>query len=187
MKIDPKYFNLFVGIVAAFCLIAIIFFTLRYSNNQKVAFIDGLGSGQNLYNTWFVKVADMDSLRPSDFPDRYVIIDFWATWSKPSVKSHTELWDIVKPAGEEVIVIAAGVRDHPDVIQMYADELGYTFEYVLGTTIFQELLIPGVPTQILFGPGGRLLDVRIGYKRPSNYHTLRTYLESTVFEQPLLH
>src|SRR5690554_3881805 len=105
MKIDPKYFNLFAGTVAVFAFIAIIYFTISYSVTQKTDFVETIGEGIDLYESWFqvvdvqhatTDIAIGDSLHASMFRGKIVIVDFWSTWSDPAMESHIELWNIIK-------------------------------------------------------------------------------------------
>lgn len=176
MKIDPKYFNLFAGTVAFFALVSIVYFTIRYADNQRGDFIETVGDGRELYQTWFFEISSGDSIRASQFADQIVVIDFWATWSGPSVESHKILQDIVSPINSQIVIIAAGVRDDKDSIEAYATEHAYPYRFVQGTGVFQELKVPGVPSQVIFAPGGRLIDVRVGYKSPDDYNVLRNMI-----------
>ena len=213
MKLDPKYFNLFAGTVAVFAFLAIIYFTISYSVTQKTDFVETVGDGTVLYETWFT-VVDVqklalntpdstlnesdttlstvatqngisvpqkllpiptlgDSLRGIDFKGKFVIIDYWSTWSDPSIESHTELWSLIHDYSDMFIVIAAGVRDANETIIEYATEKPYPFYYVQGTDAFQKLKVPGVPSQAIYMPSGSLLQLRVGYKGPQDYDVLR--------------
>ena len=215
MKLDPKYFNLFAGTVAVFAFLAIIYFTISYSVTQKTDFVETVGDGTVLYETWFT-VVDVqklalnnstpdstlnesdttlstvatqngisvpqkllpiptlgDSLRGIDFKGKFVIIDYWSTWSDPSIESHTELWSLIQDYSDMFIVIAAGVRDANETIIEYATEKPYPFYYVQGTNAFQNLKVPGVPSQAIYMPSGSLLQLRVGYKGPQDYDVLR--------------
>jgi thiol-disulfide isomerase/thioredoxin len=178
MKIDPKYFNLFAGIIAFFAMIAIVYFSLTYASSQRSGFVQDLGTGAELYNTWFVSTTGLDSLRAVDFKDRVVIIDFWSTWSEPALRSHKVLHQMLEatPAPNRPIVIAAAVRDADETVHQYAMDMGFDFMYVRGTTVFQSMKAPGVPTQVIYGPNGRLVDTRVGYKNASEYQVLDSLL-----------
>lgn len=180
MKIDPKYFNHFAVIMAVFAMIAITYFTISYAGNQRTDFESTLGSGAELYNEWFVKIDGSDSLRAVDFKDRIVIIDFWATWSDPSLESRNELVKIVTslPDSLRPVVIAASVRDADETIAEYTSTSDHEFINVRGTELFQKMKVPGVPTQVIFSPGGRIIESRIGFKGTNEYAVLDSLLRS---------
>jgi thiol-disulfide isomerase/thioredoxin len=176
MRIDQKYFNLFVGVVGGVAIIAIIFFNIRYATNQRTEFIETIGDGKQLYNTWIVNVSGSDSVKASNFKGKFVIIDFWATWSGPSVQSHIRLWETIEQSDKEVVVLAATIKDGGDDALYYAHQHPYDFIYLNGTNVFQSLFVPGVPTQIAYNPEGELLYVRVGYSRPGDYDALKDVL-----------
>jgi hypothetical protein len=164
MRIDPKYFNVFVVTVGITAVIAIIFFNLRYVENQRTQFIENVGDGRNVYNTWLPNLNASDSIRAAQFSDKYVIIHFWSTWSSQSTNEHETLWEAIEPHIDKVQVIAAGVKDNEALTRIYADSLGYNYLFVNGSDLFYELLAPGIPTQIVFAPGGELIEIKIGYR-----------------------
>lgn len=180
MKIDPKYFNLFAVIVALFAMISITYFTISYAGNQRADFEITLGSGADLYNEWFVRIDGSDSLRAVDFKDRIVIIDFWATWSEPSLESRNELIKLITAYPDSIrpVVLAAAVRDADETIAAFTSTLDVGFINVRGTEMFQQMKVPGVPTQIIFAPGGRIIESRIGFKGDFEYATLDSLLKS---------
>lgn len=180
MKIDPKYFNLFAVIVAVFAMIAITYFTFSYAGSQRTEFKSTLGSGAELYNEWFVKIDGSDSLRAVDFKENIVIIDFWATWSQPSLESREALMDILDayPDSLRPIVIAAAVRDADETISEFTSTPSMGYIYVRGTEIFQQMKVPGVPTQVIFAPGGKLIESRVGFKGNHEYAVLDSLLKT---------
>ena len=119
-----------------------------------------------------------DSLRGIDFKGKFVIVDFWSTWSDPSLESHIELWSLIQDNSDVFVVIAAGVRDANETIIEYATEKPYPFYYVQGTQAFQKMKVPGVPSQAIFMPSGTLLQLRVGYKGPQDYDALRSAISA---------
>lgn len=178
MKIDPKYFNLFAVIVAISGIAAIFYFTIRYSHNQQMDFIENVGEGSEVYQRWFYTYDRSDSVRAADHPDKYVVIDFWSTWSNPSVGSHEKLWNAMQGHQHNVLVIAAGVKDNAELTREYAQDHPYTFFYAEGSDAFYDLMGPGVPSQITFSPGGELDNIRIGFRGNDNYDIFAETLDA---------
>lgn len=177
MRIDQKYFNLFVGIVGVVAIVAIIFFNIRYATNQRTEFIETVGDGKQLYETWFLNVSGTDSVKASQYNGQFVIIDFWATWSGPSIQSHIALWDTIEQSETDVVVLASAVKDGGEDALLYARQHPYNFIYLNGTDVFQSLFVPGVPTQIAYNPNGELIYVRVGYNRQGDYDALMEALK----------
>lgn len=176
MKIDPKYFNLFVGTVAVAAAFSIFYFTIRYADNQRESFKQSVADLSDIKSNWFVHVSGDDSVRVSDFGGKVVILDFWSTWSKPAMESHRVLREIQERFPDRIQVIAASVRDLPENVNEYEEAENYGFYYAEGTRFFQNLRTPGVPSQVIFGPNGELMTVRVGYKSPDDYLALITFL-----------
>lgn len=180
MRIDPKYFNLFAVTIGISGIAAIFYFTISYSANQRLGFIENLGDGRNLYDHAFPHRNGIDTLRARDFAGKFVVIDFWATWSTPSMGSHEKLWAVTRQHTDEVVVIAAGVKDNAELTAGYMSEHPYNFQFVDGSDAFHELLAPGIPTQVVFAPDGSIADVRLGFRRGDTYDELREMIRDWV-------
>jgi len=160
MRIDPKYFNVFIGIIAVISVFAIIFSTVRYTQNQVRNFEENL-SEVRLETLVFKSFSSPDSLRMSDFTDKQVVIHFWSTWSSKSKDVNDFLGRYVSDH-ENVAVVAAVVRDDEEMVLDYINSQSLPFHFVEGTEFYQKLLVPGMPAQILVGEGSRLAGSHIG-------------------------
>jgi thiol-disulfide isomerase/thioredoxin len=107
----------------------------------------------------------------SDFADRYVLLDFWATWCQPCLKETPEL----KAASEQFQ--SRGLV----IIGMNSDKkLGKALQFINENSITwlqssppstQEILkhslkVEWYPTLILLGPQARILAISEGEKAP---------------------
>ena len=160
MRIDPKYFNVFIGIIAVISVLAIFYSTIRYSKNQVLNFEENL-TAVRLDTLVFKSYSASDSLRLADFANDPVIIHFWSTWSSKS-KDVNEFLNRFKTENQNITVIAAVVRDDEEMVRDYINSQSYSFHFVEGTAFYQELLVPGMPAQILIGRRNELFDTHIG-------------------------
>ncbi|MCC5914826.1 MAG: hypothetical protein JJU46_10660 [Balneolaceae bacterium] len=160
MKLDPKYFNLFIGICALLTLIAIIYGTINYTQKQANEFRDSIAEVQ-LDTLSLGYIALPDTLNMSELHGDPVLIQFWSTWSGRSMSVNAFLREF-NHDHPELKVIAAAVRDGEEQLQEYIDKQEDSFYYVNGTPFFQELLVPGVPSQILVKRDGTLHDTQVG-------------------------
>lgn len=160
MRIDPKYFNLFIIICAVIAVIVITLSTIRYSNKQVFEFQHNISEIQ-LSTLVFRSYLQPDSVHISDFADRPIVIQFWSTWSGKSntVNSFLNEYQMQNP---HLIVIAAAVRDGEEQILEYIQAEKYDFLYVEGTGFYQQIYVPGMPVQILIDKNGQLFDTHIG-------------------------
>src|SRR5690554_7478083 len=109
MRIDPKYFNLFIAVCAVITLVVIVFGTINYSNNQVADFRENLEMVQ-LDTLSFKSYSSSDSLHLSHHSGNPVVIQFWSTWSDKSQDVNLRIEEIRKE-NPELEVIAAAVRD----------------------------------------------------------------------------
>lgn len=169
--IDPKYFNKFVFITGILCIITIIWGTLTYTENQQTRFEDGLGDGNSVSNLFFQTFEEKDSVSVSQFKGSPVILDFWATWSQRSAEAHSKLAELQRQHPEYVI-IAVSVKDNEEYISRYLKENNYNFIYADGTQAYQDLMVPGLPTQLIFDKDGVLKHVFVGFKEEDQFEKI---------------
>lgn len=162
MRIDPKYFNLFIGICAVLTVVIIFYSTVRYSQNQVRDFENSLKE-YNFSEVTLKSFTAQDSLHIGSLylEKAPVIIHFWATWSGKSLEVDQFLSNYSE-SNPELIVIAAAVRDSEDYIREYISGKETSFLYVEGTSLYQTIKVPGMPTQILFQADGSLFSSHVG-------------------------
>jgi len=160
MRLDPKYFNLFIGICAVITLLVILFSTFRYVENQAEMFEETLDQTE-IENRKLAYINQSDSLRIGDLQGDPVVIHFWATWSGKAKNMHEALTNIAekKPG---LKVVAASVKDVKELIKEYISETDNPFIYVDGTDLFHDLQVPGVPSQIILKRDGTVSDMQVG-------------------------
>ncbi|MDZ7719377.1 MAG: hypothetical protein U5K72_11230 [Balneolaceae bacterium] len=159
MRIDPKYFNRFIGICAAITVVVIIYSTIRYFHNQVTEFQNNVSNVQ-ADTLSFRSFSEQDSLFVADLPAEPTIIHFWSTWSDKS----KEVGEYLQRYREEnaLIVIAAAVRDGDEQVQNYIRNQALAFHFVEGTDLFQSLMAPGLPTQIFIDRRKQIFDTHVG-------------------------
>jgi thiol-disulfide isomerase/thioredoxin len=160
MRIDPKYFNLFVIICAVIALIIITLSTIRYSQKQVIDFQRNI-SDVEFHTLKFRAYLQPDSLTISEHFNNPVVIHFWSTWSGKSHHVNTFLSKYRKEH-PELIVFAAAVRDGDEQIEEYIKDQNFNFIFVEGTSFYQQMYVPGIPSQILIDKNGQLYDIHIG-------------------------
>lgn len=170
MRLHPRLFNSFLIVTATVSALAILFFGFRYQSNQEESLRDTLGTGVRFVFEPFASVdSPGDSVRVIDYQGRWVLVQFWSTWSEPSIQALQSI-----PARHDLITLAAYVRDDSASVARFISGPGASFDhrFVEGTAAFQKFLFPGVPSYVLFDPEGRLHRVGIGFDGPEHYATL---------------
>lgn len=176
MKIDPKYFNLFLLIVAVAAAILIALFTLKNRSNEKTAFKERMFSNDSLQTVSWKVVNRDDSLRISDFKGSYLVLSFWANGSKASLESQRELARLKAEYGDSLNVIAAGVGLQKQEAVNYIEDHDFPFHFVAGSRQFSAFGVPGLPAQLIYNQKGELHRVYLGYRDNSRYDSLRTFI-----------
>lgn len=160
MRLDPKYFNLFLVICAALTLLVIVYGTIRYVSNQQIVFKQNLDEVE-ISTIQFAQYAADDSLSTDQFSGFPIVLHFWSTWSDMSMNVNRELAELSNRY-PELVVIAAAARDGDEQVLQYISENSYPFEYVNGTDFYLDMLIPGLPSQIFINREGEIVDTQVG-------------------------
>jgi thiol-disulfide isomerase/thioredoxin len=171
MRLDPKYFNLFIAICALLTLIVIVYGTISYSNNQEADFRKSLSEARLDTLSFVTYSAGRDTLHITDIQGKPTVIHFWSTWSDKSLDVHQFL-ESYHREHSNLTVIAAAVRDSDELIRNYIDSVDNNFIYVEGTSFFQSLLVPGMPSQILLDEDGKFFDSQVGDDTTALKHKL---------------
>lgn len=177
MRIHPRYFNRFVVIVAITAAVIIVYTTYNYRENREQVFKQQMTEVDTLHTTPFHRFFGKDSLQLHEYRGHYVLLDFWATWSDPSLQSHRQLDEFSSEFADNLKIVAASVRNDSSQVREYRRDHKYTFEFVDGTSFHDHLNIPGVPSQILIDPEGVVIGTFLGYTGSTRYDSLRTLLQ----------
>jgi hypothetical protein len=160
MRIDPKYFNRFMIVVAVISLVIIAYSTIRYFQVQIDEFEQNV-SGMQADTLGFSSYQRSDSLRLDQFTGTDLVVHFWATWSDKSDEVNRLLYDFTEEH-DSLTVILAAVRDSEIEVESYIAMHDYPFYYVDGTDLFQKIMAPGIPTQLFFDKSGELKGYHVG-------------------------
>ena len=161
MRLDPKYFNLFIAICALLTLLVIVFGTISYSNKQESEFRKSMADVRIDTLSFSTYAHPSDSLFADDFKGSPTLIQFWSTWSGKSLSVNRYLENNHSDF-PELTIIAAAVRDSDELILEHINSRSNKFLYVDGTPFFQSLLVPGIPSQILIDRDGKYFDAQVG-------------------------
>ncbi len=178
MKLDQKYFVPFLAIAAVITALLITFFTISSQKGQRQVFRSYIMQQDSLRFEKMPVLYESDSLSVSDLKGKFVILDFWATWSNFSEDVHLQISELVKQHPDTLKVIAAVVEDRQEKIDEYIKRHDFPFHFVEGTAIFNKYGVPGMPTEIIYNPEGDIMDVFFGYSDSTQYDSLRTLIKN---------
>jgi len=124
-----------------------------------------------------MRTVDDKEVRLSDFKDKIVILDFWATWCGPCIASFPHTQEIARKYKDQgVVVLASGTSDtiakfkewipknspkYPDMVWAFdPNERGSaTFEERASQKLYH---VVGIPTQFVIGRDGKIAATIVG-------------------------
>lgn len=164
-KLEQKYFIPFIATIAVVVLGLIIYVTFSYRAQRVDYFKEEIAERDSLAYVALPRFTDSteDSVMIADFAGSYVILNFWASWSELAERMHTRLDEVRLEDGNQLVIVAAAVKDGDSKIEAYIKDHPFEFVYVEGTELYNDLKIPGVPSNIIFNPQGKVADLQIGY------------------------
>lgn len=177
MRLDPKYFNTFLAIVAVIAALFIAYFTISSQQNKRSDFKERITQQDSLQTVFWPRVEVSDSLKITDFSDRFVLLHFWSNWSDASINNHRQLTRLKQEYGEQLAVIAAAVGLREEEALSYVKEHDFPFYHVAGSQQFSSFNIPGVPANLLYAPDGRLEYVSLGALDEIQFDSLRVVID----------
>lgn len=177
MRLDPKYFNTFLAVVAVIAALFIAYFTVSSQQNKRSDFRERIVQQDSLQTVVWPVVETSESISIADFNDRFVLLHFWSNWSDRSIGAHRQLAKLKREHGERLTVVAAAVGLQKEEALSYAREHEFPFHHVAGSQQFSAFQIPGVPTYLLYAPEGTLEFVLTGSMDEVQFDSLRTIID----------
>jgi thiol-disulfide isomerase/thioredoxin len=184
-------------LIAAFALLIAIAVFAYYSLRQKVSPQNNIDVTQNEdeasqtghdEETEKVEapdftVLDMDgnTVRLSDFLDKPVVLNFWASWCPPCKEEMPDFNEVYGEVGEEIafmmVDLVDGQRETIETGTQYITEKGFTFPVYFDTEqeAASEYGILLIPTTIFIDKDGRIVT---GIQGPIDTETLKKAIES---------
>ncbi len=111
----------------------------------------------------------------TDFAGSVVVLDIWETWCGPCLAAFPVFQEVLDEYPDDIVVIAAtgGFQNDRDDAIEFKENNDYTFIYVDGSELAQELQVRSIPYKIIIGRDGKISKVQTGFSgRDSEYNGL---------------
>lgn len=161
MKLEQKYFVPFMAVGAIITMIFIVYSSFNFKEQQAKRFTEYTAQYDSLLILPNPYVLEEDSLRLGDLTGSETVVLFWASWSDRSASIMEEL-NQLKESNPELEIVAALVHDATETAIPEIPE--FDFRFIDGTRLFNELRVPGIPSYLLIGEKGALVDTHVGYQ-----------------------
>jgi thiol-disulfide isomerase/thioredoxin len=123
-----------------------------------------------VFSEFTVKDLQGSAIRSSEFKNKVLVLDFWATWCSACREAFPEFQDIYEEYREhpEVVFLAINTSragDTPENVRQFIDRHRYTFPvaYDEGSKLSDQLAIGYHPTLLIIDQAGKLRLRHVGY------------------------
>ena len=124
--------------------------------------------GQSIFNNTFVDI-DGNEVQLSEMKgEKLTVLDFWATWCKPCIKSIPKLIQLseeFKDSGVNFIGVNVDSPRNSSKVKPFSYSLGITYPVILDNeqVLMSDLLINSLPTLIIVNSEGEVIYTHVGY------------------------
>jgi len=178
MQLEQKHWIPVLAILGLLIAAMVVYKGLSDNGPPKLNFKNNLRAQDSLRSQFMPVINGNDSLRVRSFPNKIVILDFWAAYAVSfSPKEHRQLAQLKHAYPDDVAILAADVEDKPQAAKKYIRRHNYPFHYVDGTKLFNRFQISRIPTQLVFLPGGHLQSIFTGTADSTRMDSLRAILK----------
>jgi peroxiredoxin len=129
----------------------------------------------------------------SENKGKVVVVDLWATWCGPCVKSLPDLQKLSEDkslASRGLVVVAPNVGEDKPTIKEFIEKNKYTLTVLVDekTTLANALGVSGIPTKLVIGRDGIIRKVLVGNvpavgDQPSSEDQLKQAIEAALNEK----
>jgi peroxiredoxin len=157
---DKRSIAIVLSILAA-CA-AVLFFSAAGSGDDAV-------KGVKLHSPappWELEDVNGKTVRSSDFTNKVVILDFWATWCPPCRAEIPGFIELQKQYQQQGLVVVGISLDQggADVVKSFMQKMGVNYPVVLGNQKVSDAYggIEGIPTTFVIDRQGRIANKHLG-------------------------
>ena len=147
----------------------------------------GSSLGQAIMN---IRLRDLDGNQVSIGQlkgEQLTVLDFWATWCKPCVKSIPRITELSRAYDEKIVRFLGVNEDSPrnqGKVRPFAQSVGIQYTVLMDPDqeVMTELLVAAFPTLIILNANGKILYTHEGYT-PGDEQTIKQKIESFLVDE----
>ena len=112
-----------------------------------------------------LKSVDGKTVKLSDYKNKVVLIDFWATWCPPCRRGIPDLIELQKEFKKDLVVLGISVdSDTKGDVPAFVKGYGINYPIVYGDQGTAKLFggVSGIPTSFLVDKKGNIVDKHVG-------------------------
>ena len=112
-----------------------------------------------------LKSVDGKIVKLSDYKNKVVIIDFWATWCPPCRRGIPDLIALQKEFKKDLVVLGISLdTDTKGDVPAFVKDYGINYPIVYGDNATAKLFggVSGIPTSFLIDKKGNIVDKNVG-------------------------
>lgn len=109
----------------------------------------------------------------SQYKDRYLIVDFWATWCPPCV-AEIPHFIAIQEAFSDVQVLGISVDDDPAIVEKFIKSKGINYPIIMSSQLDMSTFGPinSIPTTFVLDKQNRILKKVVGYESQSFFEAV---------------
>lgn len=141
---------------------------MKYLFISILAAFTFVSTGQDVYNFKLKNLDNRTTSYRSLKGEELTVIDFWATWCKPCIKSIpklVELYDELEPEGVQFIGISVDGPRNLNKVKPFSKSLGIDYPVLLDVdnNVMGRLGIRAVPTLLIVNKDDEIVYLHEGY------------------------
>ena len=107
---------------------------------------------------------DGDPILLSDFKDKPVLVNFWATWCPPCLEEMPLIETYAIRHEEELVVLAINAGENENVVREFVSNHDFSFNILLdpANSAVKKFFVYGYPTTMFFDEAGNIQSTHIG-------------------------